>query len=163
MIEFIWGYLYRPPSRIWQYFSTIVGLIFRHPIVGVTVIPITSQGQVVLILRRDNQRWAFPGGFIDWGEDLRTTATREILEETGLRIVEFGRLVGVYSSPDRDPRLHSISITVSAEVEGQFTIIDRGEIMDVKTFELSAVPRGLMSHDHLQQFEDYLANHTTFF
>ena len=148
------------PSRVWQYFSTVVGLVFRHPIVGVTVVPTLPDGRIILIQRRDNQRWAFPGGIIDWGEDLKRAATREILEETGLTLVEFGRLVGVYSSPVRDPRVHSISVTITAQVDGTFEVRDRGEVLDVKAFELSQVPRDQFSHDHLQQFEDYLSEQT---
>ena len=151
------------PSRIWQYISTVVGLLFRHPIVGVGVIPINPQGQIVLILRRDNHLWAFPGGFTDWGEDIRATARREIREETGLSIVEFGRLVGVYSSPDRDPRVHSISITLTAQVEGEYEVIDQGEVLEVRAFDVSEVPIERLSHDHRQQFEDFLADRTVYF
>lgn len=147
-------------SRIWQYFSTIVGLIFRHPITGVAVIPILPQGKIVLIQRRDNQRWAFPGGFIDWGEDIKQTATREIYEETGLSVTAFGRLVGVYSSPTRDPRVHSICVAIVAHVDGQFKIVDQGEVLDVQAFDASALPKDLMSHDHDQLLNDFLTDQT---
>ena len=148
--------------RLWQYFSTIVGLIFRHPITGVAVIPILADSNIVLIQRRDNQRWAFPGGFIDWGEDIKQTATREIYEETGLSITSFGRLVGVYSSPKRDPRVHSICIAIVAYVEGEFDVVDRGEVLEVKSFEASELPRDVMSHDHDQLLNDFLTNQTGF-
>ena len=148
------------PSRIWQYVSTIVGLLFRHPIVGVAVIPITSQGQVIMIQRRDNRRWAFPGGFVDWGEDIKQAATREIYEETGLSITQFDRLVGIYSSPKRDPRVHSICVTIAAHVEGEFNVVDQGEVLNVQAFDLDEMPRDLMSHDHGRQFDDFLNNRT---
>ena len=147
-------------SRIWQYVSTIVGLIFRHPIVGVAVIAITPQGQIVMIQRRDNRRWAFPGGFVDWGEDIKQAATREIQEETGLSVTQFDRLVGIYSSPKRDPRVHSICVTIVAQVEGEFNVVDQGEVLDVRAFDLSEMPRDLMSHDHGSQLDDFLNNRT---
>jgi 8-oxo-dGTP diphosphatase len=146
--------------RLWQYFSTIVGIIFRHPIVGVVVIPIDSAGQIVLVQRRDNRKWSLPGGFVDWGEDIKQTAVRELLEETGLTITEFGRLVGVYSSPNRDPRVHSICVTLMAKVEGIFQIIDPGEVLEVQAFNRVDLPWDQMSHDHQELLEDFFAGKT---
>lgn len=147
--------------RVWQYFSTVVGLIFRHPIVGVTIIPTNPKGQIVLIQRRDNRQWALPGGFVDWGEDIRQTASRELLEETGLSIMDLSRLVGVYSSPRRDLRVHSISVTVAANVDGEFQIIDTGEVLAVRAFDRAELPLDLMTTDHVQQLEHYFAGETT--
>lgn len=146
--------------RLWQYFSTVVGLIFRHPLVGVTVIPINSRGQVVLIQRRDNRQWALPGGFVDWGEEITQTAARELLEETGLSITELGRLVGVYSSPQRDPRIHAISVTLAAQVEGDYHITDHGEVLAVRAFDQASLPFESMNHDHQQHLEDFFSGHT---
>nr|WSX75831.1 NUDIX domain-containing protein [Streptomyces sp. NBC_00899] len=50
---------------------------------AVTVI----NGRVLLIKRADTGEWAFPGGGVEPGETPRTTAARETLEETGLRVV----------------------------------------------------------------------------
>lgn len=148
--------------RIWQYCQTIVGLMFRHPIVGVAIIPIQSDGSIVLVKRRDNQRWALPGGFIDWGEDAPTAAKREMNEETGLNIVSFGRLIGLYSSPQRDPRIHSICLTVEAVVEGDPKINDIGEVLEIRAFQPQEIPLEQLAHDHSAQLQDYLAGKTVF-
>jgi 8-oxo-dGTP pyrophosphatase MutT (NUDIX family) len=42
----------------------------------------------VLMLKRFNGFWEFPGGGVDFGEEPRTTAIREYLEETGIKIDE---------------------------------------------------------------------------
>ena len=148
--------------RVWQYFHTILGLIFRHPILGVAIIPIQADGSITLIKRRDNQRWALPGGFVDWGEDVPSAAKREIREETGLEIQHFGRLIGIYSDPQRDPRVHSICITVEAFVSGNQQIQDKGEVLEISSFHPTELPMKNLTHDHATQLRDYFDGRTTF-
>lgn len=42
--------------------------------------------QILLIKHRRGGHWAFPKGHVEAGETERQTATREVLEETGLRV-----------------------------------------------------------------------------
>lgn len=148
-------------SRLWQIFQTVLGLIFRHPLVGTSIIPILPDGRVVLVQRKDDDSWGLPGGLVDWGEMIHQAAVREVAEETGLRVVSIGRLVGVYSAPDRDPRIHSVCIVVEAQVEGEISIQDTLEIQTAQAYDWSNLPQGKLSHDHRQQIEDYLQGKTT--
>lgn len=145
--------------RLWQFGQTLLGLVFRHPLTGVSVIPILPNGQIVLVRRRDSGLWALPGGMVEWGEDVPSTAQRELLEESGLELVKIRRLVGVYSAPDRDSRFHSISILVEADVRGNMNVKDTLEISDVQAFEPNSVPEGL-SHDYDRQLKDYFSGAT---
>lgn len=147
--------------QFWRFLQAAIGVIFRHPITGTSIIPILPDGRIVMIQRRDNGRWGLPGGIVNWGEDLQTSAQRELLEETGLLIVEITRLVGVYSSPDRDPRFHSICIVIEATVSGTMHVEDELEVMNVQAFTPSAIPLNELSHDHGQQLRDYFAGLTT--
>jgi ADP-ribose pyrophosphatase YjhB (NUDIX family) len=146
---------------LWRFGQTVLGIIFRHPITGTSIIPILPDGRIVLIRRSDNGRWSLPGGMVDWGEDIPSTVRRELEEETGLELVQIRRLVGVYSSPNRDPRIHSICIAVEAEVQGSMEIRDKLEVIDIQAFSPNALPREPMSHDHSQQLQDYLHGLTT--
>jgi 8-oxo-dGTP diphosphatase len=146
---------------LWRFGQAVLGIIFRHPITGTSIIPILPDGRIVLIRRSDNGRWALPGGMVDWGEDIPNTVRRELLEETGLELVQIRRLVGVYSSPSRDPRIHSICIAVEAEVQGSMTIRDKLEVTEIKAFSSNSLPLEPMSHDHSQQLQDYLNGLTT--
>ncbi|NES93689.1 MAG: NUDIX hydrolase [Desertifilum sp. SIO1I2] len=147
--------------RLWYIFQTVLGLIFRHPLTGTSIISRLPDGRIVLVRRRDNGLWSIPGGLVDWGEDIPTAVRRELAEETGLELVKISRLVGVYSAPDRDPRLHSICVVVEAQVNGQMQVKDDLEISEVQAFELTALPDGKLSHDHNQQLQDYLNGLTT--
>ncbi|MGC9502144.1 NUDIX domain-containing protein [Baaleninema sp.] len=148
-------------GRIWQYVKTVLGVIFRHPITGTTLIPLLPNGEIVLILRRDTKEWGLPGGIIDWGEDIPHAAKRELREETGLDLRRLCRLVGVYSHPDRDPRIHSISILLEVEADGKLGARDTHEILDVRSFPLEALPFDNLCHDHERQLKDYLEGLTT--
>ncbi|MBE9179874.1 NUDIX hydrolase [Oculatella sp. LEGE 06141] len=146
--------------QLWRFLQAAIKIIFRHPITGTSIIPVLSDGQIVLIQRRDNGCWSLPGGIIDWGEDISSSARRELLEETGLTLINIRRLVGVYSSPDRDPRFHSICIVLEAEVDGTMQVVDQLEVMDVRAFPPESIPLNQLSHDHGQQLRDYFAGLT---
>ena len=146
---------------LWRFGQAVLGIIFRHPVPGTSIIPILPDGRIVLIRRRDNGLWSLPGGMVDWGEDVPTTARRELMEETGLELVNIRRLVGVYSAPDRDPRIHSICVVVEADVQGTMEVQDKLEVMEIEAFDLNSLPPGQMSHDHNRQLYDYLKGLTT--
>jgi 8-oxo-dGTP diphosphatase len=135
---------------------TVLGLIFRHPLPGVTLIVVLPDRRIVLVRRRDNGKWSLPGGFIDWGEDIPQAARRELWEETGLELTRIERLCGVYSARDRDPRLHSISVVLKVAATGQLRIRDTLELSDIRAFEQTELPLGSLSHDHDRQLQDYL-------
>jgi 8-oxo-dGTP diphosphatase len=49
----------------------------------------------VLLVKRPEGIWAFPGGKVEWGETVLAAAHRELLEETGVT-AELHHLAGVY-------------------------------------------------------------------
>ena len=145
----------------WQFISGVLKVIFRHPILGVGLIPILPDGKIALVYRRDSKQWSLPGGMVDWGEDIPHALNRELKEETGLDFLQIKRLVGVYSSPNRDPRVHSISVLIAVEVTGEMVVEDTFEILDVKAFKPEDIPLGNLAHDHDRQLTDYLEGKTT--
>lgn len=146
--------------QVWRYLKTAMGLVFRHPLTGITLIPVLPDGRIVMIQRRDTKQWGLPGGLIDWGETIPQVAQRELKEETGLKLVAIQRLIGVYSSPNRDPRMHSISILLAVQAEGNLRIHDPLEVLDVRAFIPESLPLGNLSHDHDRQLQDYLGGLT---
>ena len=148
-------------GRVWHFVQTVLGLIFRHPVTGTSIIPVLPDGRIVLIQRSDNRKWALPGGMVNWGETVETTLYRELKEETGLDLVKVRRLVGVYSDPERDGRVHSICIVVEVDAVGEMRSQDANEILAVRAFAPAEIPIGILSHDHDRQLQDYLNGYTT--
>ncbi len=84
-----------------------------------TVVVTDEAGRILLIHRTDNDMWALPGGGHDAGERITDTATREVLEETGIT-VELTGIVGTYTDPK-----HIIAYD-DGEVRQQFAICFSG-------------------------------------
>ncbi len=68
--------------------------------IGVFALIFDEEGRVLLALRGDIDWWNLPGGGMEIGETLEEALRREVREETGLE-VQVGRLVGVYSKPQK--------------------------------------------------------------
>ena len=71
----------------------------RHS-VSISGVITDDHGRVLLIRRRDNQRWEPPGGVLELDETIHDGLRREIREETGLD-VEPEALTGVYKNMPR--------------------------------------------------------------
>ena len=81
------------------------------------VVVLDDAGAVLVIHRTDNDNWALPGGALDLGESLVTTAVREVKEETGIDCEVTG-LVGIYTDPK-----HIIFYTSDGEARQEFSVL----------------------------------------
>ncbi|APR78754.1 ADP-ribose pyrophosphatase [Minicystis rosea] len=118
--------------------------LLRRPVVGLAVAARTADGRWLLIRRGDTGTWALPGGTVEWGETLRATFTRELLEEAGVTEATYERIVGVYSRPDRDPRFHAVTVVVAARVaEPSRAPMNPLEIREARLFRDDELPREL--------------------
>jgi len=125
----------------------------RNPVPTVDII-IEYEGGIVLIERRDPPPgWALPGGFIDCGESAEKAAVREAVEETGLVLEEL-RQFHVYSDPDRDPRLHTITTVFIARGSGRLEASD--DAADARVVDPTQLPEEV-AFDHREIVADYVA------
>lgn len=93
-----------------NYDPTYIDRYGAGPHVAADAIVFTLDGMVLLIKRKDNGKWALPGGFMEAGETPNQTALRELYEETGLRSVKVTYIDSVLAAdPKRDPRAHIMS------------------------------------------------------
>lgn len=124
---------------------------FRNPLPTVDII-IEYRGGIILVKRRNPPSgWAIPGGFVDYGETLEGAAVREAGEETGLA-VRLVRQFHSYSSPDRDPRFHTISTVFIALGEGDMKAGD--DAAEAAVFTKNTMPQDI-AFDHKAILDDY--------
>lgn len=105
------GETYRNPAL------TVDGVVLNHQVQGML-----GETYAVLLVERGRDpfkgRYALPGGFVEYGEDIEDAIHREIEEETGLTGLPF-RQYRTFGKPGRDPRGHTVSVVYVAVVIGE--------------------------------------------
>ena len=94
---------------------------------------------------------------MDYGEKIEDAAVREAFEETNLK-VRLHELLGVYSDPSRDKRLHTISTVFIATADRLADLRGGDDAAEARFFPLYALPHpiafdhALMLHDFSQRY-----------
>lgn len=115
---------------------------------------IEYNGGIILIKRKNPpEGWALPGGFVGYGENLESAATREAKEETGLDI-ELLRQFHTYSDPKRDPRHHTITTVFIAKSRGRAVAGDDAKKIGI--FSKDNLPAQI-AFDHRDILNDYFS------
>ena len=129
---------------------------YKVPALAVDAV-VVQKNKILLIKRaQDPFRgfWALVGGFVECGETTEEAIVREVKEEVGLDI-EILELLGVYSSPERDPRGHVVSICYIARGVGDIVVGE--EIEKAKFFYLNEIKELPLAFDHAKIISDYEA------
>ena len=113
----------------------------RRPSVGVAVVVRDEAGRVLLGKRAVGWgagEWCIPCGSLEWGEDVRAGAERELLEETGVS-ARAGEVLAVHSNFHDRERL-TVGIWFRGEdITGEPAPAD-GELSEVGYFDPSNPP-----------------------
>jgi 8-oxo-dGTP diphosphatase len=126
---------------------------YRNPFPTVDII-IERENKIILIKRKNSPYgWALPGGFVDYGESLESAAIREAKEETNLDIYNL-HLLGCYSDPARDSRMHTITTVFVAQSTGIPQAAD--DATELALFTPQGLPSPLC-FDHARILSDYCA------
>ena len=108
--------------------TEMTGHIYKVPNVTVDAIVTRAKaagGHEILLITRGRPpfvgMYAFPGGFVDYGEDPKTACIRELQEECSVE-GHTPELITVAGKPERDPRKHIISIVYALEIDAQANV-----------------------------------------
>jgi 8-oxo-dGTP diphosphatase len=122
---------------------------------GVAVDGVLIKNKKILLIKRGNEpfknKWALPGGFVEYGERVEEAIVREFKEETGIN-VRIKKFFGVFSDPDRDPRGHVISIVFLLESDDEQRAGD--DAIDARFFDLDNLPE--LAFDHKKIIEEVM-------
>lgn len=85
--------------------------------------------------------WTMPGGKLHFQEGLKEAATREVLEETGIKVKNL-ELISVSSDIVHDNHFVTIGF-LSTEFEGEPKVMEPDEIIKWEWFDLNHLPSPL--------------------
>ena len=86
-------------------------------------VAILHEDKILLLQRKDNDKWTLPGGVMEMNENLVDCAIREVQEECGIEVV-ISDILGTYTDPN-------IRIAYSdGEVRREFTIVYIGKVTE---------------------------------
>ncbi len=113
------------------------------PAIGVDAAVTDPAGALLLVRRRDNERWAMPGGLAEIGQTLAESVLRELWEEAGLR-GRAAHLLGVFDGRlwGSQARTHLLNIVFRVECD-TFTPVAGIEMLDARFFPQDALPDSL--------------------
>lgn len=123
-------------------------IAYRNPAVGVAVI--IEDASRILLGRRSRGRyagsWCIPCGYVEWDEDIRNAAKREVREETGL-VVEIGDVFAVHSN-FHDRGRQTVGVWFRGESVGG-TLKPGDDLDRVELFSLNELPKIAFPTDEL--------------
>lgn len=133
---------------------------------GAAIIIRNENGQILMQERTDRNKWGLPGGCQDLGEDLRMTAVREAMEETGIKLNPNDlKLIDTLSGesrknsyPNGDIVYNNTSLYLAdVSMDDTNNLTGDSETKRLQFFYPNEVPDNLMDVDLIASYLKYIA------
>lgn len=132
-----------------------------RPAVGIGVILFNRQGQLLLGKRKSENgqgTWSVPGGYLEKLESLEEAATREVAEETGLKI-ENPRVMRFCNYVIEEEDYHFLDVYMTADIVGddqkEIQLMEPDKCEGWRWFDLGDLPRPLF-REYGEEWSKYL-------
>ena len=104
--------------------------------------------------------WAFPGGFMNMDETTEQCATRELEEETGMKVTDLQQ-IGAYSKVDRDPRGRTVTVAYLIVIDAPVAVTGQDDAAKAQWFPIDALPPLAFDHedimrDAIKMYQQYI-------
>ena len=117
---------------------------------------IESDGKL-LLEKRNNQpfhdQWCIPGGHIDYGEPVEKALVREILEETGLQVINYS-FFNFYTEFYPDLNWHAVALIFVAYTAGTHEAQPE-EVQELRWFTREEMHNLQFAFEHRRIVEDF--------
>lgn len=131
---------------------------------GSSIIVKNENDEILLQQRSDNGRWGLPGGCQDLGENLRTTAVRELYEETGIVVSEDNLiLIDTLSGVDRKRSYPNGDIVYNntslyyVEINSEDIDLKKDfESIKLQFFNINDLPESMHDGDLIEIYKTYI-------
>ena len=117
-----------------------------------------TDGLELLMIKRGKEpqewegMWAFPGGFVDYGEDPEDAVIRELLEETGV-VGKYPLALTILGKPGRDPRKHCVGLFYLVEVDSDSEPVGGDDAIDAQWVPIHQLEQENVAGDHSEVIE----------
>ena len=117
-----------------------------------------TEGLELLMIKRGKEpqewegMWAFPGGFVDYGEDPEDAVIRELLEETGV-VGKYPLALTILGKPGRDPRKHCVGLFYLVEVDSDSKPVGGDDAIDAQWVPIHQLEQENVAGDHSEVIE----------
>lgn len=122
--------------------------VVEHP-GGVTILPVDEDGNCYMVRQfrypAGHMMLESPAGKLEYGEDHRDCAVRELSEETGFTADELIYLGGFYTSPGFSSEL--LHIYLALGLHAGKSHLDEGEFLNVEKLSLRQLIRMVMANE----------------
>lgn len=142
-------------SRLLHRAFKVVWRVFGPTTMGVKTIARDPDGRILLVKARYLEQWTLPGGGVHKRETPEDAASRELREETGIRVAPDDlRLVGLLSSFSEGKSDYVAMF--ACEIERDVAPFPGGEIEGAAFFRVDALPDA-MSERTRRRIGEFLA------
>ena len=134
---------------------------YKNPALTTDIILFSLYGEEkdlkVLLIKRKYEpfkdKWAFPGGFVEYDEELEAAAQRELEEETNIKDICLEQL-GTFGRVGRDPRGRTISVVYYALVDdsSKLNVKAQDDAKDAQWFSVKKLPELAFDHAEIMDF-----------